>query len=161
MWTSAFFIHVSFYTAMLIPAEREPEIIRAIEEAEKSTSGEIRLHIEKSCSGEALERAKKLFVTLGMTSTKARNGVLIYVAYGSRKVAVFGDEGIHKAVGQAFWDEDIAILTSHFKEAKPVEGLIAVIERIGEKLKTNFPYQSDDVNELSNEISFGKDDDHA
>jgi uncharacterized membrane protein len=146
---------------MFIPEDREPEIIRAIEEAEKATSGEIRLHLEKTCSGDAFDRAKKLFATLGMTTTKSRNGVLLYVAYGSRKVAVYGDEGIHTAVGQAFWDEDIAILTAHFKEGKPVEGLVAVIERIGEKLKTYFPFEKDDVNELSNEISFGKDSDHA
>jgi uncharacterized membrane protein len=143
--------------ADFIPKDRENEIIAAIEAAELNTSGEIRLHIERTCPGPALERAKYWFNKLNMTATKDRNGVLIYVATHDRKVAIFGDEAIHAAVGQDFWEEDIRVLVEAFKSGRVVEGLTEVIARIGEKLKTHFPYQSDDKNELSNEISFGKD----
>lgn len=146
---------------MFIPKQREAEILAAIAAAEKNTSGEIRLHIEAQCPGKPMDRAIDLFDELAMHQTEARNGVLLYIAWRDRKAAIFGDAGIHEKVGQAFWDEDISILIDYFKVGKVVEGLIAVINQIGDKLKEFFPYATDDVNELSNEISFGEGNHHV
>ena len=47
-------------------------------------------------------------------------------------------------------------MLSHFKKQEFTEGLCKGIEMAGEKLKSHFPLQSNDTNELNNEVSFGK-----
>ena len=139
----------SFFTK-----EEQQKIVAAIKEAELNTSGEIRVHIENHCKEEALERAAELFYDLKMNRTAARNGILFYLAVKDRKFAVIGDEGINKNVEHDFWNDIKDEMISNFKENKFTEGLIAGILKCGEKLKEYFPHQSDDVNELSDEISF-------
>ncbi|MBP9186997.1 MAG: TPM domain-containing protein [Bacteroidia bacterium] len=134
---------------------QQQQIVEAIRLAELNTSGEIRVHIEAKCAGDAYERAKHVFGELGMHATELKNGVLFYLAYADKKFAILGDKGIHEKVSQKFWDEENTLLLSHFKQQKFAEGLCLAIEQAGEKLKHHFAYQSDDVNELSNEISFG------
>lgn len=139
--------------------EEQQQIIAAIKNAEEQTSGEIRVHVEPKCSGRAFDRAKQVFEKLGMHATEMKNGVLFYVAYKDKKFAILGDKGIHDKVTQHFWDEVKNLLAENFKEEKYVEGLCNGIDKAGEKLKAHFPYQKNDVNELSDEISFGKDED--
>ena len=134
--------------------EEQQKIIAAIKDAELDTSGEIRVHIENHCKEEALERAAELFYGLKMDRTAARNGILFYLAVKDRKFAIIGDEGINKNVEHDFWNDIKDEMISNFKENKFTEGLIAGILKCGEKLKEYFPHQSDDVNELSDEISF-------
>ncbi len=134
--------------------EEQQSIVAAIKEAELSTSGEIRVHIENHCKEEALERAAEVFYDLKMNRTAARNGILFYLAVKDRKFAVIGDEGINKNVEHDFWNDIKDDMISNFKENKFTEGLIAGILKCGDKLKKYFPYQNDDVNELSDEISF-------
>jgi uncharacterized membrane protein len=144
--------------AKFLTKEQEESIVSAIKEAEKETSGEIRIHIEKKCKAEsALERAKEVFAELKMHETELRNGVIVYVAWKDKKVAIWGDEGIHKKVGQQFWEEELELILKFFKEGDFETGLSEVVLQIGQKLKENFPYQKDDINELSNEISYNKD----
>jgi uncharacterized membrane protein len=131
-------------------------IIQAIEVAEKDTSGEIRIHIESHCNGDVLDRAAYLFAKLKMHKTQSRNGVLIYLALNDKKFAILGDGGINAKVPADFWDTIKKAMAQKFSEGKFTEGLIVGITTSGAKLKEFFPYQSDDVNELSNEISFGK-----
>jgi uncharacterized membrane protein len=90
-----------------------------------------------------------------MHATEQKNGVLFYLAYANHKFAILGDKGIHEKVSQQFWDEEKDLLVSYFKQQKFAEGLCLAIAQAGEKLKQYFPYQSDDTNELSNDISFG------
>ncbi len=135
--------------------EDKERIIRAIQEAEKETSGEIRLHIESQCKGDALERAVKVFWKLKMHKTQLRNGTLIYLAVKHRKFAIFGDEGIHKKVPENFWDDVKEEMREEFVKGRFTEGIVKGIGRIGQKLKELFPYQSDDVNELPDDISIG------
>jgi uncharacterized membrane protein len=130
-------------------------IVDAIKEAELNTSGEIRVHIESSCKGDVLDRAAHLFKKLQMHKTEQRNGVLFYLAYKDRKFAILGDGGINRKVPENFWDMIKEKMTVKFKEGKFAEGLAEGIKESGEQLKTHFSYQSDDVNELSDEISFG------
>ena len=134
--------------------EEQQKIVAAIKEAELNTSGEIRVHIENHCKEEALERAAELFYDLKMNHTAARNGILFYLAVKDRKFAIIGDEGINREVEHDFWNDIKDEMISNFKANKFTEGLIAGILKCGDKLKKYFPYQNDDVNELSDEISF-------
>jgi len=135
--------------------EEESEIVKAISQAEKNTSGEIRVHIENHNEKPPLERAQEVFNFLGMDNTLMRNGVLFYVGVSDHTFAIIGDEGIHKVVEEDFWDCTKDTVISHFKEKKYKDGLVAGILRTGERLQQYFPFSSDDSNELSNEISKG------
>ena len=133
--------------------KEDSQVVEAIKRAELNTSGEIKVHIENHCRGDVEERSLFVFNHLKMNETKQRNGVLIYLAVKDHKFAILGDEGINNAVEADFWN-DIRDLMAAFKEGHFAEGLEQGIQRCGEKLKTYFPYQSDDVNEIPNEISY-------
>jgi uncharacterized membrane protein len=138
-----------------LTSAEEQEIVAAIGMAEKNTSGEIRVHIEKETSMAPIERAVEVFNQLQMQQTLERNGVLIYLAVKSKQFAICGDEGIDKKVSADFWDTTKDIMLTHFKNGNFKQGLIDGILKAGEQLKAHFPYQSDDADELSNEISKG------
>jgi len=131
----------------------EQEIIRAIKTAEKNTSGEIRVHIEPECKGALDDRVKQLFQQLEMHKTKERNGVLFYLAVNDHKFYILGDRGIHQKVTDNFWESTRDVMQKHFKKQAFKQGLIDGILMAGEQLKKYFPYQHDDLNELSDEIS--------
>jgi uncharacterized membrane protein len=131
----------------------EQAVVDAITAAEKRTSGEIRLHLENRCKGDVLDRAKRVFADLNMYKTKDRNAVLIYIALLDHKLVVWGDEGIHSKVGQQFWDDEVQAVIQAFKEKKFEQGLITLIQDIGEKLSSLFPFNKNDVDELDNSIS--------
>ena len=134
--------------------EERLRVETAIGAAERNTSGEIRIHIERKCTSDPRERALRSFHFLGMTGTAARNGVLIYVACESRKFAVIGDKGINETVPTGFWKDVCAVLGEAFAAGRAAEGLERAVMLVGEKLKAFFPYQEDDINELPDEISF-------
>lgn len=138
-----------------LTAEQEQSVIRAIKEAEKNTSGEIRVHIEKTTKKSPMDRALEVFYKLEMENTEQRNGVLIYIAVESKHFAILGDEGINKLVPNNFWDTEKELVLSHFAKKEFTKGLELAILEVGKKLKEFFPYQSDDTNELSDEISKG------
>jgi uncharacterized membrane protein len=129
-------------------------ITSAIAEAEKNTSGEIRLFIENKCGENVLDRAAFVFAQLEMQKTKDRNGVLFYLAFDSRQFAIIGDAGIHTKVKDDFWNEIKSLMAGHFKNGEFVEGLSKGIRMSGEALRKYFPHQSDDTNELSDDIVF-------
>jgi uncharacterized membrane protein len=133
---------------------QEKQIVEAIRVAEKNTSGEIRVHIEKSTLKDTLERAKEVFYYLKMDATKDKNGVLFYLAVHDKKFAILGDEGIDKKVPKDFWKSVTNTVLKEFKTGNYALGLEKGILETGEKLKTYFPYQEDDINELSDEISY-------
>jgi uncharacterized membrane protein len=142
--------------ANFFSAEDKKLIRKAIAEAELNTSGEIRVHIEGHCANDILDRAAYVFEKLGIHKTERRNGVLFYLAVSERKFAILGDAGINKVTPENFWDNIKDVMTGYFKENKFTEGLIKGIHMAGEQLKTHFPYQKGDINELSDEISFGE-----
>ncbi len=137
-------------------AEQQSKIMAAIREAEEASSGEIRVHIETSFKGDVLDRAAWVFRKLGMHKTALRNGVLFYLALENKQFAVIGDAGIHAKVPEGFWDKAKELMAKNFREGKFTEGLSEAIILAGEQLKTHFPHQRDDVNELPDEISFDK-----
>jgi uncharacterized membrane protein len=138
-----------------ITKKDEEEIVEAIRSAENNTSGEIRVHIEKKCLKDILERSKEIFHQLKMDNTKLENGVLIYLAIEDKKFYIMGDKGINKKVPEGFWESTKNVMQTHFRNGNFKQGLVDGILKAGEQLQTHFPWASDDVNELSDEISRG------
>ena len=134
--------------------EQQTRIFEAVSEAEKATSGEIRVHIETYCPEEVLDRAAWIFKKLKMDQTAERNGVLFYLAVDDKKFAIIGDAGINSKVPAGFWEEIKTLLQKNFSESRFTEGLSEGILLAGQQLKVHFPYQGDDKNELLDEISF-------
>ena len=135
--------------------KEEQEIISAIKVAEKNTSGEIRVHIEASTNKDVFERALEVFYLLKMFNTQAKNAVLIYVAVNDKKFVIYGDYGINNVVPKNFWDTTRNTMQNHFVKGDFKQGIVDGILKAGEELKTHFPWQINDENELSNEISKG------
>lgn len=133
--------------------QQEKEVIDAIREAEKNTSGEIRVHLEKSLNQDTIKRAEELFVQLEMEKTTFKNGVLFYVAVDDHQFAILGDEGIDKVVPDDFWESIKNEVINEFVKGEHAKGLVMGILHAGEKLKEFFPYSDEDENELSDEIS--------
>lgn len=134
--------------------EEEKQLIAAIEQAELQTSGEIRVHLTRKPKKDVRQDALRIFHKLGMHKTDQRNGVLILLAPEARQFAILGDEGINKVVPPDFWRTERDLLQEHFRRQAYGEGVAKVIEQVGEKLKAFFPRKDDDVNELSDEISY-------
>ena len=137
-------------------SERERHgIAAAIRKAESETSGEIRVHVEGRCPGDPTGRAREIFAALGMHRTTRRNGVLLYLAVRDRRLAVVGDEGIHRAVPDRFWEGIAVEMERHFGTGRFLGGLLSGIERIGAELASHFPGTPDDRNELPDVPSEG------
>lgn len=134
--------------------EQKNAIVSAIQQAEKDTSGEIRVHIENHCKNEVLDRAVQVFAELKMHKTALRNGVLVYLALEDKKLAIIGDVGINTKVPADFWDGIKNRMVGKFRAGNVCEGICEAINEAGKQLKQYFPCQKDDVNELSDEISF-------
>lgn len=133
----------------------EAQVVEAIRLAEKNTSGEIRVHLEKKTSIAPITRAVEVFHELKMNQTNLRNGVIIYVAVKSKQFAIYGDQGINEKVSEDFWNCTKEIMVTHFKEGNNVMALVDGIQNAGQQLQKHFPFEDNDTNELSNEISRG------
>ena len=143
----------------ILTEEQQRRIVDAIVRAEDCTSGEIRVHVEPKCKTNPVVRAVEVFNRLEMYDTEARNGVIIYLAYESRACAIIGDAGINEVIPEGFWDGILADMKAAFAAGNYTEGLIAAVEAVGSALSEFFPFRSDDVNELPDDISYGGDDD--
>ncbi|MCG8373431.1 MAG: TPM domain-containing protein [Balneolales bacterium] len=142
--------------ARFLTKEQEKTVIAAIKEAETNTSGEVRVHIEGRCKKDnPIDRAIEVFAELKMHETELRNGVIIYIATKDHKLAIWGDKGIHEKVGQDFWEEEVELMKKYFQADDYESGIRDAVLLVGEKLKEHFPYQTDDINELDDEISYG------
>ena len=137
-----------------IPEDGQRRIAQVITEAERRTSGEICVHATPHCSGEVMAAAEATFNRLKLYCTQRRNAVLIYVAYADRRLAVLGDQGIHEAVPDGYWDDVVALLSRRLRAGRPVDGLCEAIATIGERQQQYFPAERGDINELSNEITY-------
>ncbi|SHI34983.1 TLP18.3, Psb32 and MOLO-1 founding protein of phosphatase [Hymenobacter daecheongensis DSM 21074] len=137
--------------------EQEAALVAAIRQAEITTSGEIRVHLEDACpTPEPLDRAAQVFAELNMHKTALRNGVLFYLAWDTRQFAVIGDAGINSVVSDEFWEITKEAVLEQFRLGKFVLGLERGIKMVGEQLQHHFPYDhATDHNELDDTISFG------
>ncbi|WP_420320330.1 TPM domain-containing protein [Flagellimonas sp.] len=138
-----------------LTADEEQEIVNAILEAEKNTSGEIRVHIEATAKIDHFSRAQQVFHFLKMDNTKDENGVLLYVAVDDKKFVIYGDTGIDRAVPKGFWDTTKDVISSHFKQGNFKQGIVEGVLMAGKELKAHFPWDHMDTNELSDAISKG------
>jgi len=132
---------------------RHDDIVAAIRAAEQKTSGEIRVFISRKKPEDAVAAAQKVFMKLGMTRTRERNGVLVFVAPRARKLAVIGDEGVHKRCGEEFWRQMAEEMSGHFKASRFTEGIVHVVRKAGELLAEHFPRRPDDRNELPDRVA--------
>lgn len=140
--------------ALFFSEKEKEQIIEAIEKSEINTSGEIRIHLERKARGDFFGHAKETFEKIGMAKTKERNGTLIFIGVASKRFAVLGDIGIHEKVPVDFWDDIVSVMKKHFMEDRFADGISEAVVLIGAKLKEFFPYMEDDINELSDEISY-------
>lgn len=141
----------------LFTEDEKARIVQAIRQAERLTSGEVRLFVESRCTYvDPMDRAREAFLSLGMEKTKLRNGVLLYIAMRDHQFAILGDQGIHEKVGNDFWQQEALLLKNHFSGNRIVEGIEVCVKEIGESLYHYFPYESGDQNELPDDIVFGK-----
>ena len=132
----------------------QDKIAQAISDAEKATSGELRIAIDKHCESDPYQKATDYFSKLNMDKTSLRNGVLIYLAHADHKFAIIGDSGINRVVPPDFWETTKIAMTAHFAKGNLADGIIAGVALAGEKLALFFPPQKGDINELPNEIVF-------
>ena len=136
--------------------EQQHRMVQAIQQAEKNTSGEVRIFVESKCEYmDAVDRAEEIFFNLKMEKTKDRNAVLLYMAIDDRQLALFADEGIYQRLGQEYWNMQVKKMIGSFTKDDYTSGVCLVVNEIGQALKAEFPYQSDDKNELPDEIVFG------
>ena len=152
-------MHIPYFSKKEAFTETEKaQIVSAIGQAERLTSGEIRVYVESRCRYvNPIHRAAEIFAALNMERTAARNAVLVYVAIKDRQVAIFGDEGINRKVGSAFWNDQVRKILSHFTRADYAGGIARVVTEIGSALQTHFPYdEGTDKNELPDDIVFGR-----
>lgn len=139
-----------------LSVEQEQKIIDAIRDAEKNTSGEIRVHIERYSQKETIERATEVFYYLKMDETKNRNGVLFYVGVDDKNFAIIGDKNINDKVDSNFWESTKNEVLQEFKKSNFTSGLVKGITEAGNQLKILFPFEQGDENELPDIISRGK-----
>ena len=142
-------------TSSFLSHQEQADVLAAISDAESQTSGEIRLHLESRCKGDVLDRAAMVFETLAMHKTALRNGVLFYLATEDRKFAILGDGGINAVVPEGFWNEVKDTVTAGLAAGNPSAGLASGIRLAGQQLSAHFPLEANNINELSNDISFG------
>ncbi len=132
-------------------------MVAAVQQAEKNTSGEVRIFVESKCEYmDAVDRARDIFFSLKMEKTQDRNAVLLYMAIDDRQLALFADEGIYQRLGQEYWDLEAKKMIDSFTKNDYTGGVCVVVEEIGQALKKEFPYQRTDKNELPDQIVFGK-----
>ena len=138
--------------------EQKQHIVQAVQQAERQTSGEVRVYVESKCSFvDALDRAEEIFFELQMDKTALHNGVLVYVAVDDKQVAVYADEGIHAKTGRQYWLSMVSTMLHQFRQEQIVDGICSAVLKIGEALTHHFPYNSaTDKNELPDDIVFGK-----
>lgn len=141
----------------LFNEEENHLIVKSIRQAEKRTSGEVRVYVESRCRFmDAIDRAAEIFFSLKMEQTEERNAVLVYVAIKDHQLAVFADEGIYKRTGQDYWNKVVSEMIATFNKQDYAKGIAECVIQIGEALNTHFPYDRDtDKNELPDQIVFG------
>jgi len=146
-------MHPKLFLNNMLKTEDKRRIEETIQMAETHTSGEIRVHLDRLGAKDPYHKATRVFERLGMTKTKERNGVLIYICFSKKQIVVLGDQGINEKVPEGFWNDVYSQLALDFKQGEFAQGICEAILSIGKKLSTYFPYQKTDTNELSNEIS--------
>ena len=138
----------------LIIPEEQNRLLEKIARIEKRSSGEVRIHVEDRRVKDPLQAARRTFTFLGMSATRRRNGVLVFLSLPSRKFAIVGDEGIDRVTPPEYWDGLRDALAARFASGEYCEGLLEILDRVETVLAENFPYEAGDVDELPDDISY-------
>src|SRR5712692_1765626 len=128
-------------------------VVAAIAEAERATSGQIRVHITRRRPADLEARARRRFEKLGMTQTRNRNGVLIYIAPNLRRFQVLGDAGVHEKCGDDFWKETAAEMEEQFRRGAFTTGILRGVQKVGRLLAEHCPRDAEGANELPDEVT--------
>ena len=139
------------------PSEKE-RIVQVIRLAEQQTSGEIKVYVEaRNPLVDPLQRAKELFFKQQMEQTRHRNAVLLYLALKHKEMALYGDEGIHNAVDDSYWNDTVKKMAHEFKKGDVTSAIVRCVEEIGNALKEKFPFDNNnDKDELSDSVMIGE-----
>lgn len=100
----------------------------------------------------AQEAARREFLSRGLTRTRERTGVLIYIALAERHAEILADTGIADRVGPEVWRSIVDDLTGRIREGRLADGLMAAVRRTGAVLAEHAPPRSDDLDELPNKV---------
>jgi uncharacterized membrane protein len=130
----------------------EAKIVQAIGDAERKSSGEIRVLVSRRQVEDALATAQREFVHFGMAKTRQRNGVLLYFAPLSQRFAIVGDTGVHERCGDAFWQEITTSMSGLLRKGEFTGAVLLAIQKVGDLLARHFPHEPDDQNELPDQI---------
>lgn len=137
-----------------LSAVEQDRVVSAIRAVEACSSGEIRVHVTEKEVADAEKAAEAQFVALGMTATRARNGILIFIAPRSQKFAIVGDTGIHARCGADFWRAVAQAMQEDFRAGRFTDGIVKGVAKAGDVLATHFPRaEGCDVNELSDTVT--------
>ncbi len=141
----------------LLNLQQEEQIVEAIRFAEKETSGEVRVYIESKCRFvDPVDRAIEIFFGLKMDKTDNHNAVLVYVALKDKQLAIYADEGIYTRMGKNYWNDEVVKMIGFCKQENIVNGISLIVKEIGKTLQKEYPYKTNDKNELPDAIVFGK-----
>lgn len=139
--------------SLALSSDGEKRVVAAIAAAEAGNRGEVRVHIERRAKAPPLQSARRWFFELGMHRTAADTGVLLYVATGSRKVAVFAGGALHAEVEPQRWQATVDAVTAGYSAGRPADGLCEGLARIGEILREALPGEDVHGNELPDAVS--------
>ena len=150
------------WTRRLFAAGDLEAIGAAVAVAERETSAEIRVHLDRQLarhtdvpSGDALARARQVFVRLRMHETDEHNGVLIYLAVEDRKLAIVGDDAVHACVGEQYWASVRDAMVERLRRGEAREAILHAVGDVGAILRKFFPPRPGRHNQLSDEVSLG------
>jgi uncharacterized membrane protein len=131
-------------------------IVRAIQEAEAKTSGQIRVYIQRGkLDVDPVVAAQKRFHKLGLHRTDERNAVLVFVVPRAHRFAVVGDKAIHEKCGEAYWQSVVGKMREHFRSERFTDALVDGINELGTALATHFPRRSTSSHELPDDVIEG------
>jgi uncharacterized membrane protein len=138
----------------LLSPQDQQRLLEKIGQIENRSSGEVRLHVTDRRVKDTLEAARKTFTALGITRTRRRNGVLVFLSLPSRTFAIVGDEGIDRVTGPQYWESLRDTMAKRFSAGSYADGLLDILDRVEAVLVEHFPYEEGDVDELPDDISY-------
>lgn len=94
-----------------------------------------------------LSAARAHFVEAGVSRTRDRSGILVFVSELERAVSIVPDIGIETAKLGAEWNAAVARLEAATQQLD-VDGVAAALRALGPVLGKAYPRREDDVNEL-------------
>ncbi len=127
-------------------------MVTAIREAERHTSGEIRVYVSRARPADPRTAAIRRFQRLGMEGTAERNGVLLYFVPATRQFTILGDEAIHRHLAAGLWEQIAEDMSAALRAGDATTAVEQAIARLGRELAAHFPREAGDRNELPDEI---------